>query len=187
MQTLTAQDVKHLWDRGEDFLLVNTLPAAEFARTKIPGSVNLPEDDEYFVAHLLDRAASKEKQIVLYCASRTCESSNRAARKLLDAGFEDVWIFEDGAEGWREFNAKRGNARRPLVGMRFPIGRNAVAERLLYSSRVRVASVSTTAAARALAFSASKFHSASSRASTRSHGPGSISPEAAGDAATSCS
>ena len=108
MQTITAQEVKHLWDRGEDFLLVNTLPADKFAQTKIPGAVNIPESDGDFAARVLEKAGSKEKSIVVYCARRECDSSTKAMQKLLDAGFEEVWDFEEGAEGWREFMSKKG-------------------------------------------------------------------------------
>lgn len=112
MQTITAQEVKHLWDRGEDFLLINTLPAEKFAQTRIPGAVNIPESDHNFVGNVLQKAGSKEKSIVVYCASRVCDSSSKAMQKLLDAGFEDVVDFEEGAEGWRAFMAKKGMGAR---------------------------------------------------------------------------
>jgi rhodanese-related sulfurtransferase len=107
VQSITSQEVKHLWDRGEDFLLVNTLPAEKFAETRIPGAVNIPESEEDFPGRVLQKAGSKEKAIVVYCASAKCDSSNKAMQKLLDAGFEDVWEFVEGAEGWRAFMAKK--------------------------------------------------------------------------------
>ena len=110
MQTVTAQDVKHLWDRGEDFLLVNTLPANDFPSTKIPGAVNLPEQDDGFADHVLHRAGSKEKTIVLYSSRSDCDSATSAARKLLEAGFEDVLVFEEGAAGWQQFMKARKGA-----------------------------------------------------------------------------
>jgi rhodanese-related sulfurtransferase len=109
MQTISAQELKHFWDRGEDFLLVNTLPAEYFSETKIPGAVNIPQDSDDFADRVLEKAGSKEKAIVVYCASRKCDSSSQAALKLLDAGFEEVWDFEDGVEGWRELQkSKKG-------------------------------------------------------------------------------
>jgi rhodanese-related sulfurtransferase len=110
VQILTAQELKHMWDRGEDFLLVNTLPAEKFASTKVLSSVNIPESAEDFAARVLEKAGSRERTIVLYCASDACDSSNKAAQKLLDSSFEDVWVFEAGAEGWREFTKARSSA-----------------------------------------------------------------------------
>ena len=103
MQAITAQDLKHMWDRGEDFLLVNTLPAEQFAETKVLAAASIPEDEDDFAARVLQKAGALDRTIVLYCANHDCPSSTHAAQKLLDASFEDVWVFEDGAEGWREF------------------------------------------------------------------------------------
>ena len=102
MQTITAQDVKHLWERGEDFLLVNTLPADKFAPTKIPGSVNIPESDDNFAARVLERAGSKEKSIVVYCANRQCQNSHIAAHRLSALGYTDVAVYAGGKQEWEE-------------------------------------------------------------------------------------
>ena len=110
MQTISAQELKHFWDRGEDFLLSNTLPAEQFPETKIPGAVNIAHDSDDFAEHVLEKAGSKEKAIVVYCASRQCDSSAKAAKKLLDAGFEEVWDFQDGAEGWHKLQKSQRNA-----------------------------------------------------------------------------
>ncbi len=103
MQAITAQDLKHMWDRGEDFLLVNTLPTERFAETKVLAAVNIPEDKDDFAGRVLHKAGAKDRTILLYSDNHDCHSATHAAQKLLDASFEDVWIFEDGAEGWREF------------------------------------------------------------------------------------
>ncbi len=110
MQTINAQDLKHLWDRGEDFLLVNTLPSEHFATTKIQGAVNFPEIGDDFAQNVLQRAGSIEKTIVVYCANRGCDSATKAAQKLLEAGMEDVWVFEGGAEEWQEFQKLKRTA-----------------------------------------------------------------------------
>jgi rhodanese-related sulfurtransferase len=73
-------------------------------------SVNLPESADDFAARVLEKAGSRERTIVLYCASESCDSSSKAAQKLLDASFEDVRVFEAGAEGWREFTKARSSS-----------------------------------------------------------------------------
>jgi rhodanese-related sulfurtransferase len=103
VQTIGAQELKFMWDRGEDFLLVNTLAAADFTKTKIPGAANFPEADPDFVNLVLQRSGSKEKTIVLYGANSACTKPVAAAQKLLDAGFVDVSIYEGGAEEWQAF------------------------------------------------------------------------------------
>jgi rhodanese-related sulfurtransferase len=111
VQTISAQDLKFMWDRGEDFVLVNTLPREHFAATKVLAAVNVPEAENEFAARALEKVGSLDRTVVLYCANRDCDSSHRAAQKLLDANFEDVWVFEDGADGWREFaNKAKGSS-----------------------------------------------------------------------------
>jgi rhodanese-related sulfurtransferase len=108
VRNISAQDLKHMWDRGEDFLLVNTLPAEKFSGTKVLGAVNIPESNDDFAARVLEKAGARDRAIVLYCANRDCDSSTKAAQKLLDAGFEDVQVFEEGAEGWQDFTKSKG-------------------------------------------------------------------------------
>jgi rhodanese-related sulfurtransferase len=112
MHTITAQELKHMRDRGEDFLLVNTLPTNMFNDTKIPGAVNIPEKDDDFASRVEQRAGGKEKTVVVYCASAECDSSQKAADKLEGAGFQDIWKFAEGAEGWKEFSKKKVGSRR---------------------------------------------------------------------------
>ncbi len=106
MQTITAQEVKFMWDRGEDFVLINTLPRDRFAATKVLAAASIPESEGDFPARVLAKLGALDRTVVLYSANRACDSSRRAAQKLLDASFEDVRVLEDGADGWREFERK---------------------------------------------------------------------------------
>jgi rhodanese-related sulfurtransferase len=106
VQTITAQEVKFMWDRGEDFVLINTLPRDRFAATKVLAAASIPESEGDFPARVLAKLGALDRTVVLYSANRACDSSRRAAQKLLDASFEDVRVLEDGADGWREFERK---------------------------------------------------------------------------------
>ncbi len=102
MNTITAQELRKMQGAGEDFLLVNTLPADSFAKTKIPGAVNIPESDSDFVQRVEMQAGGKGKTVVVYCASSQCDSSTKGAEKLNKAGFTDLYDFEAGFEGWSQ-------------------------------------------------------------------------------------
>ena len=70
MVASTSRDeLKLKIDRGETFLLVETLPAATYHHTHLPGAINLPPDQVMQLAPKLlpDKAAD----IVVYCASPT--------------------------------------------------------------------------------------------------------------------
>ena len=63
-QTLDREELKEKMDRGDDFVLVETLPESAFKKRHLPGAVNL--DDMSKVSDLLpDKAA----EIITYCTN----------------------------------------------------------------------------------------------------------------------
>lgn len=67
--TITRDELKTKLDRGEDFVLVETLPLPFYRHTHLPRAVNLPpaQVEELAPTVLPDKA----KQIVVYCANPT--------------------------------------------------------------------------------------------------------------------
>ena len=67
--TISRDELKMKTERGEQFLLVETLPAATYHHAHLPGAINLPPDQVMQLAPQLlpDKAA----EIVVYCASPT--------------------------------------------------------------------------------------------------------------------
>jgi rhodanese-related sulfurtransferase len=67
--TISRDELKIKIDRGEQFLLVETLPAATYHHAHLPRAINLPPDQVAQLAPTLlpDKAAD----IVVYCASPT--------------------------------------------------------------------------------------------------------------------
>lgn len=102
MKTLSVQELKDRKQRGENFPLINTLSAEDFGKTKIPDSTNVPLESGDFVSRVEAAAGGKDQPVVVYCASEECQSSTKAAKKLEEAGFTEVYDFEGGAKAWRE-------------------------------------------------------------------------------------
>jgi rhodanese-related sulfurtransferase len=102
MKTIEANELKALLDGNEDVLLINTLNAESFEKTQIPGAVNIPLEDEDFLARVEEQAGGKDKPVVVYCASQQCNSSDKAAEKLENAGFSAVTDFAGGFKAWQE-------------------------------------------------------------------------------------
>ncbi len=67
--TISRDDLKMKIDRGEQFQLVETLPAVSYDHAHLPGAINLPPDQVTQLAPTLlpDKAAD----IVVYCANPT--------------------------------------------------------------------------------------------------------------------
>lgn len=102
MKTITTRDLETLKNRNGNFTLVNTLSADAFEKTKIPGSVNIPLESGDFVARVEQAAGGKDQPVVVYCASASCDSSEKAAKKLEAAGFNNVSRYTDGFAAWQQ-------------------------------------------------------------------------------------
>lgn len=65
VREITTSELKAMFDRKEQFVLVNSLSALEYTQSKIPGAINLP------YGHLRDGSAKfpadKNAKLVFYC------------------------------------------------------------------------------------------------------------------------
>ena len=68
-ETIAREELQQKIERGDDFVLVETLPHPFYRHTHLPGAVNLP------LAEVMQRAVetlpNKQAQIVVYCAGPT--------------------------------------------------------------------------------------------------------------------
>jgi rhodanese-related sulfurtransferase len=102
MKTITTDELKDLREKDEDVTVVNTLAVESFEKTRIPGAVNIPLDDSDFATRVEQEAGGKDEPVVVYCASDQCNSSEKAAMKLEQAGFTDVSRYTGGAAAWQK-------------------------------------------------------------------------------------
>jgi rhodanese-related sulfurtransferase len=101
MQPISHDDLKTMNEaQHQDFVLINVLSREAFNREHIRTSVNVPVDNDNFASIVEAIAGSKDRNIVVYCASFDCNASSKAARKLEDAGFTKVFDYEGGTKDW---------------------------------------------------------------------------------------
>ena len=64
METVTREELKEKIDRGDEFVLVDTLGEEYYRQSHLPGAINLPLEE-------IDRAEEvlpdKEAEIIVYC------------------------------------------------------------------------------------------------------------------------
>jgi len=68
-KTISRDELKEKIDRGDDFLLVETLPATSYHHNHLPGAINLPPDSVSTMASQV--LPDKGAEIVVYCANPT--------------------------------------------------------------------------------------------------------------------
>jgi len=69
MQTIRRDELKQKIDRGDDFVLMETLPPSSYESAHLPGAVNVPL--EKLRELVPDLAPEKDAAIVVYCANPT--------------------------------------------------------------------------------------------------------------------
>lgn len=93
-------DRNTLLQRLEQVTLVEALPEKYYRDGHLPGARHLPHDEvrQHAASVLPDKAA----EIVVYCASATCQNSHIAARVLEQLGYTNVAVYAGGKRDWQE-------------------------------------------------------------------------------------
>lgn len=94
---LAASEVQERLEAGEDMVIVDSRPFAEFQRMNIPTGTDMPGAELVYRIH--DLAPDPQTLIVVNCAGRT--RSIIGAQSLINAGLPNpVVALKDGTMGW---------------------------------------------------------------------------------------
>lgn len=91
-------------------ILAEALPEKYWRDWHLPGAKHLPHDQVQRLAPAL--LQDRNAEIVVYCASATCQNSHIAARVLGQMGYTDVAVYAGGKQDWQEAGlpVERGEA-----------------------------------------------------------------------------
>ncbi len=95
-------DKNGLDEKIGEAVLINVLGEENFANEHIPGSINIPVNAPDFLEQVEDHVASKDEEIVVYCAHEQCSASEQAGDRLEDAGYTNVCRFTGGMKEWKD-------------------------------------------------------------------------------------
>jgi rhodanese-related sulfurtransferase len=98
LKFITLEDLLEMRANSEKFKLVEVLSEEEYEEGHIPGAINVPLDK---LEALARRKLKKTDIIIVYCASYSCQASTKAARKLLEMGYNRTLDFKGGKRWWR--------------------------------------------------------------------------------------
>ncbi len=99
MQTITREQLEEKLENDDDFTLVNVLSHEQFEQEHIPDSINIPMDQ---IEETAPDRFDPDDDIVVYCASESCQASPKAAKKLDELGFTNVKDYEGGLAEWKD-------------------------------------------------------------------------------------
>nr|WP_295899927.1 rhodanese-like domain-containing protein [uncultured Bdellovibrio sp.] len=101
--TIDVQELKQKISQNKTLTLVEALPSQYFNQGHLPNAQNLPLEvtDEEIRSFL----PNPNTEIVTYCSGPKCPNSMKLALRLNSLGYQKVYAFEQGKEGW----VKAGN------------------------------------------------------------------------------
>lgn len=103
---ISTEEVKSKLDNKETFYVIDTLAANSFEAQHIPGAKNFPYGTDFIKQFEENIGASKDAEIITYCASSGCQLSALAANALEEVGYTNVSHYVDGLAGWQNAGYK---------------------------------------------------------------------------------
>lgn len=98
VKEINREELKRKIDRGERFVLLETLAPEHFRHAHLPGALNMPPDRVNELASAL--VPDKQTQVITYCAGTKCHASLEAARELSALGYAKVGHYAGGKADW---------------------------------------------------------------------------------------
>lgn len=82
------------------FMLVDARNPEEYREAHIPGAVNIPQKNfEDFLGLL---PSDKSMMLVIYCNGVKCGKSKKAAKRAMELGYTNVYVYAEGMPVWEE-------------------------------------------------------------------------------------
>lgn len=81
---------------------VDARPVQEYVDGHIQGAVNVPMLDKEKLLPRLDRKIPKDAVVIVYCDGEGCEASDKLSARMLQLGWKNVRVFEEGFPAWRD-------------------------------------------------------------------------------------
>jgi rhodanese-related sulfurtransferase len=100
MREITREELWQRIEGGDEFVLVDALAPMSFAHSHLPGALNLPP--EWVDERGPGRIPDLDTEVVVYCASSTCDSSVEVGNRLIELGYRNVSHYAGGKRDWLE-------------------------------------------------------------------------------------
>lgn len=97
-QTISREQLQQHLAKPSTPVLVEALPAKYYREGHLPGALHLPLDGVESLAPVI--LPDKRAEIVVYCASATCQNSHIAGRNLENLGYAKVSVYAGGKKDW---------------------------------------------------------------------------------------
>lgn len=100
VEPITREELQKRFIANPRLLLLEALPEKYFVDGHLPGARHMPHDQVKELASAL--APDRDAEVVVYCASKTCQNSHIAGNQLVQMGYSNVAVYGDGKQDWVE-------------------------------------------------------------------------------------
>lgn len=100
LRQISRAELRRKIEADDDFVLVDALAPISYARSHLPGAINLPL--EWVDERGPRRIPDLDTEVVVYCVDATCESSVHVAERLIERGYRNVRHYLEGKSAWAE-------------------------------------------------------------------------------------
>jgi rhodanese-related sulfurtransferase len=97
VKEISREELKAKMDRGDDFVLVESLSRRRYESSHLPGAINLPYG---FIDDAERVLPDKRAEIVVYCMNEEREASREEAWELQEMGYRRVLHYAGGKQDW---------------------------------------------------------------------------------------
>jgi len=98
--TINTDELKSLFDKKQQFVLIDARTKQEFSHAHIVKSINIP--DNKLKENLSLLPADKKTLLIIYCNGVKCGKSKRLAEQLTPLGYDNIKIYAEGVPVWEE-------------------------------------------------------------------------------------
>jgi rhodanese-related sulfurtransferase len=92
---------KELMGGGVPLQIIDAREADDFNAGHIPGAISVPPSEFLGkVPDVVNQRLSRDLPMVVYCSGGNCDASKLVAMRLIDLGFIQTYVYEDGFTGW---------------------------------------------------------------------------------------
>lgn len=103
MQTISRQELKEKMESKELQAVVEVLSPDSYDEFHLPEAINVPFD-KLFSKKIQSVVPDKSKPVVVYCKDEQCDASPKAAKKMEELGYQQVYDYAAGKMDWRDAN-----------------------------------------------------------------------------------
>ena len=101
MQTIDRDTLRQWQEEKRHFALVEVLAPDKYREFHLPDAINVPIGDD-FETRIQNAIPDRSTPVVVYCYDRKCSASPKAAEKMDELGYRNIFDYEAGKMDWKD-------------------------------------------------------------------------------------